>query len=345
MDPFADEQKRLGKNQVWDDSTRNDVHGAIEQVFLMKKKYRHMKTLLSIGGWTASQEGKFSPALGSAAGRRRFAQTAVKLLADWGFDGLDIDYEYPANQQDAENLVLLLGECREELDKYARRNGQQYHYLLTVATPAGPQHYNVLDMAGMDAYVDAWHLMAYDYSGSWDDTSGDQANVYPNKELPSSTKFNTNKAIDDYIAHGIDSRKIVLGLPLYGRSFLNTDGLGQPYSGLGQGSTEQGVWLYRDLPRPGSTVHTDRKTISSYSYDPLTRELVSYDNAETARLKAEYLMTRNLGGAVFWEASGDCAGEKSLIRTLARGMGNLDLSSNMLDYPQSRYANIKNATW
>ncbi|RFU72969.1 glycosylhydrolase family 18-2 [Trichoderma arundinaceum] len=344
-DLWADEQKLLG-NQARDDSHQNgDVHGIIEQVFLLKQQHRHMKTLLSIGGWTASQEGKFNPAINSAAGRRRFAETAVKLLANWGFDGLDIDYEYPANQQDAENFVLLLRECREALDEYADSNGQRYHYLLTVASPAGPSHYNIMDLNGMDEYVDSWHLMAYDYAGSWDTTSGDQANVFPNRWNPKSTKFNSNEAVDDYIANGIDPSKIVFGLPLYGRSFLNTDGLGLPYSGIGQGSIEPGVWLYRDLPRPGATVHVDRDTISAYSYDPLARELVSYDNVETATLKAEYLMSRGLGGAVFWEASGDLPGERSLVRTLAREMGHLDSSRNMLDYPQSQFGNIRNARW
>lgn len=302
-----------------------------------------MKTLLSIGGWTASQEGKFNPAISSADGRRQFARTAVELLARWGFDGLDIDYEYPLSAQEAENFVYLLRECREALDEYAERNNQDYHYLLTVATPAGPQHYNILDMQGMDRYVDAWHLMAYDYAGSWDDTSGNQANVFSDPYNPISTKFNSNDAVDGYLANGIDPSKIIFGLPLYGRSFMNTQGLGQPYHDLGQGSIEKGVWLYRDLPRPNSEVYINRRLIAAYCYDETTEELVSYDTVETARMKADYLMSRDLGGAVFWEASGDKAGENSLIITVAREMGDLDDSRNMLDYPESPFANIKGA--
>ncbi|PNP48204.1 hypothetical protein THARTR1_10345 [Trichoderma harzianum] len=336
FDPWADEQKLLGK--------RDNVHGAIEQVFLLKSKNRHMKTLLSIGGWTASQEGKFAPAIGSADGRRRFAETAVKLLADWGFDGIDIDYEYPVTREDARNFVYLLQEVRGALDNYAARHGQHYRYLLTVATSAGPEHYNVLEMEAMDQYIDTWHLMAYDYAGSWDTVSGQQSNVFSDRQNPDSTKFNTDQAVDAYLRRGIDPNKIVLGLPLYGRSFENTDGIGKPYSGIGPGTIEPGVYLYRDLPRPGATVHVNRYTISAYSYDPSTRELVSFDNVETARLKAEYLQSRGLGGAVFWEASGDRAGEESLIRTLAREMGHLDYSRNMLSYPESRYANIQNAS-
>ncbi|KAL7946688.1 glycoside hydrolase family 18 protein [Trichoderma barbatum] len=341
FDPWADEQKLLGKRE----SQGDNVHGAVEQVFLLKQKHRHMKTLLSIGGWTSSQEGKFGPAIASAESRRRFAITAVKMLADWGFDGIDIDYEYPTTHQEAQNYVYLLREVREALDEYAYRNDQDYHYLLTVATGAGPDHYNLLDLKAMDEYLDTWHLMAYDYAGSWDNVAGQQSNVYPDYENPESTKFNTDQAVDDYIASGINPHKIVLGLPLYGRSFANTDGLGRPYSGIGAGSIEQGVWLYRDLPRPGATVHVNTDTLSAYSYDPSARELVTYDNVDTARLKAEYLLDRGLGGAVFWEASGDRTGEESLIRTMAQEMGYLENSSNMLDYPYSRYANIQNAFW
>ncbi|KAK4059294.1 CAZyme family GH18 [Trichoderma harzianum] len=335
-DEWADEDKILGKRDV--------VHGAIEQVFLLKSQNRHMKTLLSIGGWTASQEGKFGPAIGSADGRRRFAESAVKLLADWGFDGLDIDYEYPETPEDAQNFVYLLREVRAALDNYAARHGQRYRYLLTVATSAGPDHYKILDLEAMDQYIDTWHLMAYDYAGSWDTVAGQQSNVFTDHQNPDSTKFSTDKAVDAYIRRGVDPSKIVLGLPLYGRSFENTDGLGKPYDGIGPGTIEPGVYLYRDLPRPGATVHVNRYTLSAYSYDPSARELVSFDNVETARLKAEYLQSRGLGGAVFWEASGDRAGEESLIRTLAREMGHLDYSTNMLSYPESRFSNIQNAS-
>ncbi|KAL9484344.1 hypothetical protein ACSS6W_003133 [Trichoderma asperelloides] len=342
IDTWGDEQKRLGDDQSWDESG-NIVHGAIEQVFLLKKTHRSMKTLLSIGGWTASQEGKFDPAISSAAGRSQFARTAVELLARWGFDGLDIDYEYPLSGEEAENFVYLLRECREALDDYAQRNNQDYHYLLTVATPAGPLHYSILDMQGMDRYVDAWHLMAYDYAGSWDDTSGNQANVFADPYHPTSTKFNSNDAVDGYLANGIDPSKIIFGLPLYGRSFMNTQGIGQPYQGLGQGSIEQGVWLYRDLPRPNSDVYISRKIIAAFCYDAATEELVSYDTVETARMKAGYLMSRGLGGAVFWEASGDKTGEDSLVITVARELGDLDDSMNMLDYPESPFDNIRGA--
>ena len=313
----------------------------VEQLYDLKKQYRKLKTILSIGGWSYSQQGKFSFA-STDEGRSTFASSAVALMADWGMDGIDIDWEYPGDAGEASDYVELLKAIRSALDQYAAQHSQQYHYLITVAAPAGASHYQQMDLKGMDQYVDAWNLMTYDFAGSWDQTTGHQANIYFDSSNPVSTKFSAAQAVDDYIAAGIAPAKITLGLPLYGRSFTNTDGLGKPYSGVGQGSVEQGVWLYRDLPRPGATVEVDDVVGAAWSYDSSSRELVTYDTAASAQLKANYIKSKGLGGAFFWEASGDKTGSDSLIGSMADYLGDRDDADNMLSYPASEWANIKN---
>jgi chitinase len=266
----------------------------------------------------------------------------VQLITDWGFDGLDVDWEYPQESQQANDYVLLLKACREKLDDYAAQHSNNYHFLLTVAAPAGPARYSVMDLEGMDPYVDQWHLMAYDYAGSWDMTTGHQSSLFVNPDNLEATKFNTQTAVDDYIKRGIDPSKIVIGIPLYGRAFENTDGLGRSFGGIPSGEgIYEGTYLYKDLPRPNAQEILDDVAMAVYSYDPNTKELITYDTVQTAQAKTRWMMDRELGGMVFWEAAGDKVGEKSLIRTTAKIMGELDTTKNLLSYPTSKYTNIR----
>ena len=74
--------------------------------------------------------------MSTAAGRSQFVTTAVTFVKDLGFDGVDIDWEYPANPTQASNFVSLLQELRSKLDAYTAQYGGQ-KMQITVACPAG----------------------------------------------------------------------------------------------------------------------------------------------------------------------------------------------------------------
>ncbi|KAI2629709.1 glycoside hydrolase family 18 protein [Hypoxylon sp. NC1633] len=335
-DPAIDLDKRYPR-----DSPRNqtgDAYGAIKQLFIHKKRNRNLKTLLSIGGWNFSP--KFVTVAASDATRHQFATSAVKLVTDWGFDGIDIDWEYPSDDADKTNFVKLLEACRYAFDRYSIDNNLKYRFAISVASPASPVNYNKLDLAAMNKYVDSWHLMAYDYSGSWDTVSGHQSNVFTYASA-APQQPSTDDAVRHYESQGIHPQKILMGLPLYGRAFEGTSGIGQNYSSVGEGGPQPGVWYYKDLPKAGANVVYDDVAKATYSYDAGTKELISYDNVESTTYKSQYLIGRHLGGAFFWEASGDRAGGQSLVNTMSKNLRWLDETPNNLDYPTSQYRNIR----
>jgi chitinase len=193
----------------------------------------------------------------------------------------------------------------------------------------------------MDRYLDFWNLMAYDFSGSWDSVAGHQANLEPSHSNGKCTPFSTQRAVEYYKSKGVPGHKIVVGMPLYGRAFEGTDGLGCGYSGVGQGSWENGVFDYKVLPLAGAEERFDEEAKASYSYDPAKKQLVSYDTPNMARMKAEWIKCHGLGGAMWWESSADGEGERSLIKTVVGELGCLDKGENCLDYPQSQFENLK----
>ncbi|KAK1976208.1 family 18 glycosyl hydrolase [Colletotrichum cereale] len=339
-DTYSDLEKHYPADS-WND-VGNNAYGCAKQLYILKKSNRRMKVLLSIGGWTWSTN--FPAAASTPEGRALFASSSVRLMKDWGFDGVDVDWEYPANAAEAANMVLLLQAVRSELDAYAAQYTPGYHYLLTIASPAGASHYNVMNLKAVSDVIDAFNLMAYDYAGSWDANSGHQANLYPNPSNPISTPFSTDAAVNDYLRAGVPASKIVLGMPIYGRSFQQTNGIGQTFSGVGSGSWENGVWDYKALPRAGGAELYDSTAVASYSYDSTSKELISYDTPAVVRTKVSYIRDKGLGGSMFWEASGDRTDGGSLLATSFEALGGSnaqDKSLNQLSYPNSQYDNIR----
>jgi len=95
-------------------------------------------------------------------------------------------------------------------------------------------------------------------------------------------------------------------------------------------------------------VHEDDQAIASWSYDAGSRTMISYDTPKVVTEKVNYIKSTNLGGAMWWETSGDkpASSNESLINIAAQGLGgyegtHMEHSLNCLEYPHSQYDNLK----
>ncbi|KAI7906530.1 chitinase [Cokeromyces recurvatus] len=343
-DSWADTDIRFSKDKTVDgivDSWKEndkDLHGNFKQLALLKQQNRHLKVSLSIGGYSWSSN--FSVIASTPETRSQFANTAVNHVKNLGLDGIDIDWEFPKDQKDAENYVLLLEEVRKSLDDYQRTfDPTDESFILSVAMPCGPENYRILKLDKMAKYVDIFYLMAYDFAGSWDKVTGHQSNLYGGA-------LNVNQAVTDFEKAGIPSKKIVMGIPMYGRAFSNTNSEpGSIYKGVPNGSWEKGSFDYKDLPRQNAKEFIDKSKGASWSYSETNQEFVTYDTPVVVEVKCEYIKNRKLGGVMFWELSADVKSinnsSRSLLNTAYLSLGDkLNTVENHILFPLSEYKNI-----
>ncbi|KAJ7599302.1 glycoside hydrolase family 18 protein [Mycena floridula] len=311
-DSYADEQMHFATDS-WSE-TGNNLYGCIKQMYLLKLANRNLKVLLSVAGWTYAQAGHFN-FVTSASARTAFVTSAVSMIENYGFDGIDIDYEYPANSEQGQGFADLLTAMQKAFDDLATKKGDKYEI----------------------------SAAAYDYAGSWLTFSDNQSNLFGGAR----TGVSTDAAISYFTGAGATMSKITMGqspdICLHYRvsTFENTGDLGQPFSGIGPGTVEAGIYNYNALPIAGATVFENTTDVSSYSYDSATKELVSYDTPNTVKLKAKYMNHRGFAGSMFWDLSTDKKGADSLIK-VAQDVGAMEDTPNHINYPNSKWDNIRN---
>ena len=324
-DPWADVQKAYPG-----DRTTDLVKGNFGQLARLKRKHPHLKTLISIGGWTWS--GRFSDVALTPKSRQHFAGSCVAFMKRYGFDGIDIDWEYPVSggkagnrsrPEDKQNLTHLLAELRQQLDTQGKQDRR--HYLLTIAAPASPEKSVNLEVAGLAKHLDWINVMAYDYNGSWSERTGFNAPLHSSSN---DNQLNCATTVQTYLKAGLPRDKLVVGVPFYGRSWKGVTpeqhGLHQPHQGAAKGSWEPGSIDYKDLQKNYVGLytrhwHADAKV--PWLYDNTSKTMVSYDDVDSISDKARFVAKQRLGGIMIWELSQDTADKQSLLNVISDTLG------------------------
>ncbi len=299
--------------------------GNFKQLQLLKAAHPNLRTVISVGGWTGSA--KFSDAALTDESRKKFAGSCVDFITKYGFDGVDIDWEYPTGggdsanierPEDAANFILMLKELRTQLDAQGTKDGK--HYLLTIAAAAGKDGYSKLDMKQIYPLLDWINVMTYDFSGSWSDVTGFNAPLYDSTDNPPEGG-SADSIIQGYEGAGVPAERLVMGVPFYGRGWTgvaNTDnGLHQAYTGFPDGSEDGGL-DYRALV--DSYIPTYQRYWNDVSqvpwlYDAASKTMISYDDPESLKMKVGYVKEKGLGGVMIWELASDDS-DHSLLTAL-----------------------------
>ncbi|MGW0522031.1 glycoside hydrolase family 18 protein [Crossiella sp. NPDC003009] len=289
-----------GKADTWDPGV---LRGSFGQLRKLKKQFPHIKVLWSFGGWTWS--GGFGQASKNATA---FAESCYKLVEDprWAdvFDGIDIDWEYP-NACGLSCDTSGFGSFKTLIQALRQRFGG--NNLVTAAITADGSNGGKIDAAdygGAAQYLD-WYLpMTYDYFGAFN-AQGPTAPHSPLTSYPGIPQqgFNSDAAIQKLKSKGIPASKLLLGIGFYGRGWTGVTKKepGGTATGAAPGTYEAGIEDYKVL----KTKCPSNGTVAGTAYAHCGNQWWSYDTPATIRGKGSYAKTQNLGGAFFWELSGD----------------------------------------
>ncbi|MEK5059603.1 chitinase [Paenibacillus sp. FSL H7-0326] len=319
-DPWIDTGKQFA-GDTWD----QPYAGNINQLNKLKQINPNLKTIISVGGWTWSN--RFSDVAATAATRETFANSAVDFLRKYNFDGVDLDWEYPVSgglegnskrPQDKQNYTLLLSKIREKLNAAEAVDGKDY--LLTIASGASPSYVANTELANIASIVDWINIMTYDFNGAWQKISAHNAPLYNDPAaaaagVPDTSTFNVSAGAQGHLDAGVPASKLVLGVPFYGRGW---DGCTQTSNGQYQtcsggssvGTWEPGSFDFYDLEanyinKNGYTRYWNDTAKVPYLYNASNKRFISYDDVESLGHKTAYIKSKGLGGAMFWELSGD----------------------------------------
>lgn len=306
--------ERAYPGDTWDQPLR----GNFNQLNKLKAANPHLITMISVGGWTLS--GRFSDAALTPASRQKFAASAVQFMKQYGFDGVDIDWEYPgggglesnvSRPEDRVNFTALLTELRNQLDAVGQQDGRPYY--LSIAAPAGPDKIANMELAKIAQVLDWINIMTYDLHGAWEPRTDHHSAMYGNFGDP----LLVDAAVNTYLTSGVPNDKLVLGVPFYGRGWKNVpsgaSGLRQTAAGAASGTYEDGVFEFWDIEKRLA----EQPSVYKRYWDPIGQvpwvyaptvqggTFITYDDHESMGIKADYILQKQLRGAMFWELSGD----------------------------------------
>lgn len=301
-----------------------------------RRKNPKLKVLISIGGWAGSQT--FSDVALTPDSRARFADSAVDFMKRYKLDGIDIDWEFPVHggdehnvrrPEDKENYTYLFHALRDRLDAAGAKDNR--HYLLTAAIGNNEQFLADTEMDKVSQVLDWANIMTYDFSGHWNAFAWHHAALYDDPMIKhegvDGSKLNADFIVSATLKAGVPPAKLVLGVPFYGYSWKqcgpSNNGQLQDCHGKGRGTWEDGTVDYSDIEanlngQKGFVRYWNERSKAAYLFNTDTGEFITYDDPQTLDAKIDYIKSHGLGGAMFWELTGDRKG--TLQNKLVHGL-------------------------
>ncbi|KAF9775553.1 hypothetical protein IL306_006324, partial [Fusarium sp. DS 682] len=329
-----------------------------QRLMLLKKKDKNLKIYLAIGGWTFNDPGPtasvFSDLAASKARQRTFFNSVQSFMAQYNFDGLDLDWEYPVDDKrggkeyDYKTFPVFMASLKKMMDTADKG--------LTITLPASYWYLQYFDIKKLEPTVDFFNIMSYDLHGAWDQNVN-----WTEPYLNAHTNLTeVDLALDLLWRNDISPSKVVMGLGFYGRAFTAASAacrkpgcLFSEAANAGSCSREKGILLNSEIDIEVKKRNLKPELYKEEAVKIVTwgKQWVSYDDAETLKMKVDRAGERCLGGVMVWAITHDTKEakyNKALAKALGREVTNGSLDDDestgeiiKVPYEQCRWTNCK----
>lgn len=260
--------------------------------------------IVDVGG--ATSYGAFAAMVADPTGRAAFIQNLTQFVLDQGYDGANIDWEFPQTPDDRQNLSALMAELRTAFDATDR------DLQLSMAVSSNEKRGQWVDVEAITPEVDYYLVMTFGYYGPWSSESGHNAPLHPPppQEGPS-------RCIDQSIRYwtetrGVPRSRILMGLPAFGIWF-DSEGLYQPFTETRQADYRN----IKPLIGSGYSYHWDDTTQVPYITQDNGPGMWSFDDPRSIGIKSDYVLSNGLGGVAVWDLTMDLvAGQHELLQAI-----------------------------
>nr|QDJ94336.1 chitinase chiC3 [Cordyceps cicadae] len=277
----------------------------------LKQTSPSLKIFVSLGGWTFSDNGTATqPVFGNIArspdNRQKFATNVLKFLSTYGYDGVDIDWEYPGapdrggHPDDVEAYPLLLHTIRQTFDASGQELG------ITFTAPSSYWYLRWFDLPKLAEFADWINIMSYDLHGVWDSTNPIGSIVQGHTNLTE-----IQLAAELFWRVGIPPSKLALGFGFYGRAFTLADSSctkpGCAFSSGAKPGVCTGTSGYLSYYEVEDILSKNKALKPVYDKEAAVKYLtfdkdqwISYDDKETFAAKMDWAKKVGFSGSLIW---------------------------------------------